>query len=114
MSNDQIPIIRQQHTRLSELRKRLEELMFIEQKEIEDIMFIMKNYPKEAFVEIFKLIKNAKDKQDSYLKKQIERDPSFIEKLKNKLYKIIKNAVNKTTKKESEDAENILKKLEEI
>ncbi len=93
------------------LKEKLSGLYFLTEEETAEILARAKGMKEEGFDELFKVFDEAKEKQDDFLIKVIEKDNSFVDGLKKSLHKMYSNTADEVTKQESEDAEELLKDL---
>ena len=87
------------------LKKAFEELMFLTEDEINNIMKELEDMPEAAYKEIFMVVQEGKAKQNDVLEKIIKKNPDFVKDLKKELEKALKVGAIKIEEKEAENAE---------
>lgn len=93
------------------LKEKLSGLYFLTEEEIGNILGRAENMKKKGLDELIELFDEAKNKQDDFFIKVVEKDKSFVDNLKKSLSKMYSNTANEVTKQESESAEKLLKDL---
>jgi len=106
-------ILKAQKQRLDLLRKELMQLHFLTLEEVEDILKKMQFMPQVAHNEALSVIKAAQSKQNDFLKKQMEKNPGFLDELENKVHQEYKKVIQKITLEENTNADKILDQLYE-
>lgn len=99
------------HNFKSEIEYYLGVLYVFKTGDVRRLLSSLDSWPEEGLAELLKLLKEAKEHQDGFLKKMNKSDPSFNAKLKRFLRSEYKVATDKATLLEQDDAESILDNL---
>jgi len=98
---------------LTELKKKFKELYFLTNEEIATIVnkAAAAKTTEEGFKELFKLIAEAKQKQESFILEAVRNDPDFLPNLKRSLQGKYNEITTKLTAIEQGKSDEILSKL---
>jgi len=99
------------HNYKSEIEYCLSVLYVFKTGDARRLLSSLDSWPEEGLAELLKLLKEAKENQDGFLKKMNKLDPAFNQKLKRILRSEYKVATDKATLLEQDDAESILDNL---
>ena len=99
------------HNYKSEIEYCLSVLYVFKTGDARRLLSSLDSWPEEGLAELLKLLKEAKENQDGFLKKMNKLDPAFNQKLKRFLRSEYKVATDKATLLEQDDAESILDNL---
>ena len=99
------------HNLKSEIEYYLGVLYVFKTGDARRLLSSLDSWPEEGLAELLKLLKEAKENQDGFLKKMNKLDPAFNQKLKRFLRSEYKVATDKATLLEQDDAESILDNL---